>query len=136
MVSNEYKDKIIKTSMKIGWGKSASFLGLTEKQLLNKLFMYNYHDYLNTYKNLELIETPIFNFYCYNNKTFMYYNRYSDTIFVRMDLLEHLTRCFNLTRHRNVLIVWLKETYNIEGKNLSFNYTLPSPPSKYFKKYD
>jgi hypothetical protein len=136
MVSNEYKDKIIKTSMKIGWGKSASFLGLTEKQLLNKLFMYNYHDYLNTYKNLELIETPIFNFYCYNNKTFIYYNRYSDTIYIRMDLLEHLTRCFNLTKHRSILIVWLKETYNIEGKNLSFNYTLPSPPSKYFKKYD
>lgn len=134
MVSNEYRDKIIKTSMEIGWYNSSKYLGLTEKQLINKLFMYNYHAYLNIYKNLELIETPIFNFYCYNNKTFIYHNRYSDTIFVRMDLLEHLTRCFNLTKHRHVLTVWLKETYNIDAQNLSFNYTLPLPYGKYFKK--
>ena len=133
-----FKEKIINLAFKIGWRDAAKIFGLTEKSLLNMLFIYNYHAYLKLYKNLIKSETLIIDYYHTDKKVILYHHR-PGILRVNMELYRHLVYGFNLKdwEAKEVITQWVKENYDLEGFTLYFEILLPKPPINRIRKlYD
>jgi len=112
-----------------GWVRTYLMMGIKPEELAETFFNNDPINFLNIFNNLEIKPSVLIpgNTYYQDEKHKLILRHIDDTVFVRPSFLFPLKEGFKLTNEtiNDILLKWLKDTYNINPRQIIFDYNTP-----------